>query len=44
MGTLDALNTGYGGGLSQLASASVSRADRTWTMRQELTTPNYTTC
>ena len=44
MGTLNALNTRYGRGSIQLAIASVRRADRTWTMKQELTTPNYTTC
>ena len=42
MGTLDALNTRYGRGSIQLAIASVRRADRTWTMKQELKTPNYT--
>ena len=43
-GTLDALNTRYGRGSIQLASAGVGGADRTWTMKQELKTPNYTTC
>ena len=43
MGTLDALNTRYGRGSIQLASAGVGGADRTWTMKQELKTPNYTT-
>ena len=48
MGTLDALNTRYGRGSIQLASAGVGvgvgGSDRTWTMKQELKTPNYTTC
>jgi DNA polymerase V len=44
MGTLDAPNTRYGRGSIQLASSGVGGADRTWTMKQELKTPNYTTC
>ena len=41
---LEASNTRYGRGSIQLASAGVGGADRTWTMKQELKTPNYTTC
>lgn len=44
MGTLDAVNTRYGRGSIQLASAGVARPDRAWVMKQELNTPNYTTC
>jgi DNA polymerase V len=44
MGMLDALNTRYGRRSIQLASAGVGGSDRTWTMKQELKTPNYTTC
>lgn len=39
-----ALHTRNGRGSTQLASAGVGGADRTWTMKQELKTPNYTTC
>ena len=41
---LDALNTRHGRRSIQLASAGVGGPDRTWTMKQELKTPNYTTC
>lgn len=40
----DALNTRYGRGSIQLASAGVGGFHWTWTMKQELKTPNYTTC
>jgi len=39
-----AANTRYRRGSIQPASAGVGGSDRTWTMKQELKTPNYTTC
>jgi len=43
MGTLDELNTRYGRGTVQVASAGVKGPRRTWEMKQTLLTPQYTT-
>jgi Domain of unknown function (DUF4113) len=37
-------STRYGRGSIQLASAGAGGSDRAWTMKQEVKTPNYTTC
>ena len=43
MTAMDALNQRYGPGVVQLASAVRQGKDRTWSMRQNLLTPQYTT-
>jgi DNA polymerase V len=43
MTALDALNQRYGPGTVQLASAGLQGKERTWSMRQNLLTPQYTT-
>ena len=43
MTAMDALNHRYGQGTVQLASAGLQGKDRTWSMRQNLLTPQYTT-
>ena len=43
MTAMDALNQRYGQGAVQLASAGLQGKDRTWSMRQNLLTPQYTT-
>ncbi len=43
MGTLDQLNTRYGRGTVQVASAGVKGPRRSWEMKQTLLTPQYTT-
>ena len=44
MGTLDKLNDRYGRGTVLLASAGLEGKQRSWAMRQNLLTPQYTTC
>ena len=43
MRTLDKLNDRYGCGTVLLASAGLQGKERTWSMRQDLLTPQYTT-
>lgn len=43
MTVLDSVNGRYGRGTVLLASAGLKGADRTWTMKQERMTPQYTT-
>jgi DNA polymerase V len=43
MATMDQLNDRFGRGAISLASAGPQGTTRTWSMRQELKTPNYTT-
>jgi DNA polymerase V len=43
MTAMDSLNQRYGRGTVQLASAGLQGKDRTWSMRQNLLTPQYTT-
>ena len=43
MRTLDKLNDRYGRGTVLLASAGLQGKERTWSMRQDLLTPQYTT-
>jgi DNA polymerase V len=43
MTAMDAINAKHGRGAIQLASAGTAGAARTWSMRQSLKTPNYTT-
>lgn len=43
MGVLDGVNRRYGRGTILLASGGLEGASRTWTMRQERMTPQYTT-
>jgi len=43
MTAMDALNQRYGQGTVQLASAGLQGKNRTWSMRQNLLTPQYTT-
>lgn len=43
MGTLDRLNDRYGRGTVLLASAGLEGKERSWAMRQNLLTPQYTT-
>lgn len=43
MTTLDAVNQRYGRGALLLASAGLAGPDRTWSMKQERRTPQYTT-
>lgn len=43
MGTMDRLNDRYGRGTVLLASAGLEGKQRSWAMRQELLTPQYTT-
>jgi DNA polymerase V len=43
MSALDRLNDRYGRGTVSLASAGLGGKARTWSMRQELLTPQYTT-
>jgi DNA polymerase V len=43
MTAMDAINTRHGRGAIQLASAGTAGAARTWSMRQSLKTPSYTT-
>jgi DNA polymerase V len=43
MATLDRLNDRYGRGTVQLASADVGGAARSWAMKQQWRTPQYTT-
>ena len=43
MTAMDALNQRYGPGTVQLASAGLQGKERTWSMRQNLLTPQYTT-
>jgi len=44
MTAMDALNRRYGRGTVALASAGTLGPRRTWTMRQDRKTPDYTTC
>ena len=44
MGTMDKLNDRYGRGTVLLASAGLEGKQRNWAMRQNLLTPQYTTC
>ena len=44
MTALDQVNGRYGRGTMLLASAGLRGADRTWTMKQERMTQQYTTC
>lgn len=44
MTSMDSLNRKYGKGTITMASAGNSGLKRTWAMRQELRTPDYTTC
>ena len=44
MATLDRLNDRYGRGTVHLASAGLGGDGRTWTMKQQWRTPQYTTC
>jgi DNA polymerase V len=44
MTTLDRVNRRYGRGTLLLASAGLHGDKRTWSMRQERRTPQYTTC
>ncbi|MBC7683215.1 MAG: DUF4113 domain-containing protein, partial [Ferruginibacter sp.] len=44
MSALDGLNQRYGRGTVLLASAGLAGPQRTWTMKQELRSPGYTTC
>ena len=44
MATVDGLNRRYGRGTVTPGSAAPGSARRRWMMRQELKTPNYTTC
>ncbi|MES2946547.1 MAG: Y-family DNA polymerase [Pseudomonadota bacterium] len=44
MATMDRLNDRYGRGTLVLASAGLKSKERTWTMQQNLLTPQYTTC
>lgn len=44
MGTLDRLNDRYGRGIVRLDSAGTQSHEGVWTMRQDLLTPQYTTC
>ena len=44
MGTVDQLNDRFGRGSVKLASAGLSGEARSWSMRQRLRTPDYTTC
>ena len=44
MTAMDTLNRRYGRGTVTLASAGTTGPRRTWTMRQDLKTPDYTTC
>ena len=43
MATMDALNRKYGKGMVRLASSGIDNRTRSWGMRQELLTPQYTT-
>ncbi len=43
MGTLDKLNDRYGRGTVLMASAGLGGKERSWSMRQSLLTPHYTT-
>lgn len=43
MTAMDEVNRRYGRGSLQLASAGVSAAPRSWSMKQERKTPRYTT-
>ena len=43
MGTLDKLNDRFGRGTVLLASAGLEGKERTWSMRRNLLTPQYTT-
>lgn len=43
MGAIDAINERYGRGALTLASAGTARDARTWVMKQDLKTPDYTT-
>jgi DNA polymerase V len=43
MATLDRLNDRHGRGTVQLASAGVGGAARSWTMKRQWRTPQYTT-
>ena len=43
MGTMDKLNDRYGRGTVLLASAGLEGKKRSWAMRQNLLTPQYTT-
>ena len=44
MTAMNALNQRYGQGTVQLANAGLRGKERTWSMRQNLLTPQYTTC
>ena len=44
MTALDTINARYGSGTMTMASAGVDGKQKTWVMRQERMTPQYTTC
>ncbi len=44
MGAMDALNARFGKGTVHVASTGMTEPDRTWGVRQERRTPQYTTC